>query len=162
MFRRFHSSVKSWVSKEGGPSTVVLGANGSGKTTLVNQLFSTSPVPSALVSFDSSLQFLKQKGHLSVGECCGGINSAGARAIVVRFGLMHCWMRKVEFLSSGELRKLILAVAVARGPSMLFLDGAHDGLDYISRKKLTLLLNALAKGFPPLLVSLGGNGTLLV
>lgn len=111
-----------------------------------------------LVSFETTLDFVKNHGTESVGYVCGGINSARARSLVVRFGLINAWTKQVGSLSSGELRKLTLARAMANAPDVLLIDGAHDGLDPKSRFQLSGLLAGLARGLPKLLVQLGGSG----
>ncbi|GBG25027.1 Methionine import ATP-binding protein MetN [Hondaea fermentalgiana] len=111
-----------------------------------------------LVSFETTLDFVRSHGTDSVGFVCGGINSARARSLVVRFGLINAWTKQVGSLSSGELRKLTLARAMANAPDLLLIDGAHDGLDPKSRFQLSGLLAGLARGLPKLLVQLGGSG----
>jgi len=151
--------MQQWVQKEG-KSAALFGANASGKTLLFDGLLDRAVDKSimGMVSFESTLWFIKQHGDKTVGWICGGINSAQARSLVVRFGLVNSWPRRVDTLSTGELRKLMLAKAMAQESKLLLLDGAHDGLDPRSRYQLTMLLSKIAKGFPKLLVSLGGTG----
>lgn len=150
-------------------SGALLGPMASGKSTLLRglrrRLASSSLSPSSspalaldVVSFESSMDFVARFGGESVASVCGGVRSARTRALLVQFGLLDAWTKRVDALSSGELRKLTLARAVLGSPDLLLLDGAHDGLDPWSRRKLSLLLSYLVRGLPRLLVSLGGSG----
>lgn len=51
-------------------------------------------------------------------------------------GIEHMLEKKVVMLSSGELRKLHIAMAVADNPRLLILDNPFIGLDEMSRKVL--------------------------
>ena len=59
------------------------------------------------------------------------------------FGLEPLLDRRVVQLSSGELRKLVLARAIARGPRLLVLDEPFAGLDAASRSVLRAALDEL-------------------
>jgi molybdate transport system ATP-binding protein len=60
------------------------------------------------------------------------------------FGLEPLLERRAVQLSSGEIRKLMLARAVARGPELLVLDEPFAGLDAGFRDGLRAALNVLA------------------
>ena len=159
--------LKDWLKDDKATQSYVwiAGRNSSGKSLALDQLLleerqddDDGDLRVEVISFDSTLEFLKQHGRKSVATVCGGVNTAQARALIVRFGLIPCWTKNVDSLSSGELRKLTLARAMASEPKTLLLDGAHDGLDPKSRDQLGKFLGNLSKGLPPLLVQLGGTG----
>ena len=60
------------------------------------------------------------------------------------FGLEPLLGRRAVQLSSGEMRKLVLARAVARGPELLVLDEPFAGLDAGFRDTLRAALDAMA------------------
>lgn len=55
---------------------------------------------------------------------------ANARAMLRPFTLEDAWHTPVQHLSYGQKRKLCLATALLRGPSLLLLDEPLSGLDY--------------------------------
>jgi molybdate transport system ATP-binding protein len=72
--------------------------------------------------------------------------------LVVRFGLHPLLYRQVGSLSTGEIRKVLLARALSRRPALLILDNAFDGLDVPSRAALAELISQTLRGFGQLLV----------
>ena len=70
---------------------------------------------------------------------------AGRRVaeLAQRFGLVRLYDRGLRFLSTGELRKTLLAAALAREPALLVLDEPYDGLDIASRTELARLVENL-------------------
>lgn len=66
------------------------------------------------------------------------------REAIRAFGLTPLLTRRAVQLSSGEMRKLVLARAVARGPELLVLDEPFAGLDVAFRDGLRAGLDALA------------------
>ena len=70
----------------------------------------------------------------------------------MRFGLHPLLYRPVTALSTGEIRKVMLARALATRPSLLVLDNAFDGLDVPSREALKELISTTLNGFGQLLV----------
>jgi len=157
-FESEHSRKLKDVLSQDGACAALLGPMASGKSLLLEQLRNSLEAPCGVVSFEESIEFLREFGSQNVGKVCGGIGTAKARGLVVRFGLTSAWEKRVDSLSSGELKKLMLARKVVDQSEVLLLDGAHDGLDGPSRKELQSLLSALAKGMPRLLTDLGGKG----
>ena len=150
----------------------LFGRNGCGKTLLSNALAADSNDTSWLhaggiersvgwtsrqtstVSFASHEALLLQGG--SVYRCLvgppGAPASKAAQYLVVRFGLHPLLHRPVTALSTGEIRKVLLARALSTRPSLLVLDNAFDGLDVPSRRSLATLISTTLKGFGQLLV----------
>jgi molybdate transport system ATP-binding protein len=62
-----------------------------------------------------------------------------------QFGVAHLWHRNVQELSTGELRRVLIARALVRRPPVLLLDEACDGLDGPTRRLLLDALNCVAR-----------------
>ncbi len=76
-----------------------------------------------------------------------------ALQIIQQLAIEHLLHRNVQQLSTGELRKVLIARALAGGPDILALDEACDGLDGPSRNHLLDRLEALARGGIQLLLA---------
>ena len=125
---------------------ILLGGNGHGKTLVAQALLDDSLVLSgelkrpgrgARVSFESHLELLAKGGTVYKALGYGGTLSAAAKYLTVRFGLHPLLYRPVRSISTGEIRKVLLARALATRPSLLVLDNAFDGLDGPSREVRT-------------------------
>jgi molybdate transport system ATP-binding protein len=77
---------------------------------------------------------------------------ARRRETIAAFGLGALLQRGVRQLSSGELRKVVLARAVMRDPRLLVLDEPFAGLDEKARAALRKTLDELALGGVQLVV----------
>jgi molybdate transport system ATP-binding protein len=64
--------------------------------------------------------------------------------LVSRFEIAPLLDRGLKFLSTGELRKVLLVNVLRRGVSLLILDDPFDGLDASSRSYLEGMIDALA------------------
>ena len=62
-----------------------------------------------------------------------------------QFGVAHLWRRNVQELSTGELRRVLIARALVRRPPVLLLDEACDGVDAPTRRLLLDALNGVAR-----------------
>jgi molybdate transport system ATP-binding protein len=75
-----------------------------------------------------------------------GIDGARAhRRIVKRLGIGYCQNRPMRTLSTGELRKVLIARALMKSPRLLVLDEPFGGIDATSRKELTTLFGDLLR-----------------
>lgn len=146
-----------------------VGLNGSGKTQFLAKLQAhvkaqqaRGALPAscrlASLSFDAHREFVAENGHRVVADVLGGIGSPTARDLIVRLGLFPVWEQRVRHLSTGEMRKLLLAVALLETPraSVLILDQPFDGLDVKARRQLQWMLGQLTRGFTRLLVETTG------
>ena len=152
---------------------VLLGRNGAGKT-LVGSTLASAPADSrhwvhggvlerregwsarsvSQVSFESHEALLDEGGtvYRALGVPPGATPSRAAKFLIVRFGLHGLLYRPVTAISTGEIRKVLLARALSTRPSLLVLDNAFDGLDVPSRAALAELISTTLKGFRQLLV----------
>jgi molybdate transport system ATP-binding protein len=56
--------------------------------------------------------------------------------LLARLGIKHIVDRPVRFLSTGEMRKVVIAISLLKFPRLLILDEPYDGLDHKSKDKL--------------------------
>ncbi|TDH72435.1 hypothetical protein CCR75_004441 [Bremia lactucae] len=146
-----------------------VGLNGSGKSQFLTRLQdhvktqqANGHLPSscrlASLSLDAHRDTVTKNGHRVVADVLGGIGSPSARDLIVRLGLFPVWEQHVQNLSTGEMRKVLLAVALLETPkaSVLILDQPFDGLDVKARRQLQWMLGQLTKGFTRLLVETTG------
>ena len=150
----------------------LLGRNGVGKTLLASALVHEDGksgwlrggaidrrdgwnVRSAsVVSFESHEDLLAEGGSVyrALGAPPGATPTKACKFLIVRFGLHPLLYRPVSAISTGEIRKVLLARALATRPSLLVLDNAFDGLDVPSRDALKQLISTTLNGFGQLLV----------
>jgi molybdate transport system ATP-binding protein len=64
---------------------------------------------------------------------------------ILRVGVEDLLERRLLELSHGELRKVLLARALARAPRLLLLDDPWTGLDAASRERMTRLIDELVR-----------------
>jgi molybdate transport system ATP-binding protein len=102
---------------------------------------------------DTRNSFYQQRWHSSekeesvlVSELFGDSAnlSAEGRALLFRFGFDEQLNKRLVYLSSGELRKLLVIRALLTLPDVLVLDNPFIGLDAASRDVLVELLHNLA------------------
>lgn len=143
--------------------TVIGGPNGSGKTTLANIIASgwnfrtnliTSPqgkLTVRLLRFSDihsltgvGTGYYQQRFESSmnddiptVAEALGDtVNTPVWRKLTARLKLDDINSKRVNYLSSGELRKLLIINALTLSPDLLILDNPYIGLDEASRSTL--------------------------
>ncbi len=150
--------------------TVVIGENGAGKTTLgtilekgryaygnrlrfgrdgmkVKMLKFTdihSFTGVDVLRFDQRLESSENDYVPTVGEVMGENSSRPEwHELCQRLGLINPEGKKINFLSSGELRKLLIINALLSSPEILILDNPYIGLDALSRSELDAALMEL-------------------
>jgi ABC-2 type transport system ATP-binding protein len=138
-----------------GEVTVLLGPNGAGKTTSIRlllglarphagttRIFGRDPrSPSARQRTGAMMQLARVPDTLRVGEHIDTFRSYyGAplsRAELLRItGLDGLERRLYGNLSGGEKQRLMLALALAGDPALLFLDEPSVGMDAATRRQL--------------------------
>ncbi|MDE6316998.1 MAG: ATP-binding cassette domain-containing protein [Muribaculaceae bacterium] len=150
---------------------VVIGANGAGKSTLGNILekgwnFRTNVITSPRekptvkkIEFSDihslpglNVEYYQQRYEAtmndevpSVAEIMGEkIGSPRWKELTQLFHLNGIEERKINFLSSGELRKLLIINALIEPADVIILDNPYIGLDATSRTILDEAIDALA------------------
>ncbi|EKU20775.1 atpbinding cassette superfamily [Nannochloropsis gaditana CCMP526] len=82
------------------------------------------------MSFSMHGHFLARYKDRVVADVLGGSSDPLARRLIVQLGLYPLWYKRVHMLSTGEIRKVLLAATLSKSPQ-------------------------LCQGFPRLLVDLG-------
>lgn len=106
---------------------------------------------------DEARSFAHQfDGALTVKELLGGPAAGAGRPAGAKppaaFDPRPLLDRPLRSLSAGELRRVLIARALAGRPSLLVLDEPFDGLDSESRLRLRELLSRLARSGTPLIL----------
>lgn len=150
--------------------TVVGGPNGAGKTTLAYIIasgwnFRTNVITSPrikptikLLQFSdihslagASTGYYQQRFESSMNDDVPTVAQVMGRAIeteawqrlTTRLKLIDIENKRINYLSSGELRKLLIINALTQSPDLLILDNPYIGLDEASRSTLNEALNDL-------------------
>jgi molybdate transport system ATP-binding protein len=74
-----------------------------------------------------------------------GAQRRQAEALAGQFGLGPLLDRNMQTLSTGELRKILIARAVVAAPKLLLLDEVCDGLDAKFRRELLAMIEVIAE-----------------
>ncbi len=158
-----------WVIQPGS-QWVVTGPNGSGKTLLMQVLLGKVPVARpgevrfadvllpaqmAQVSFEQAQRILAREQELDLARSFSGSEDEGTPVsqflgivdcdLPDRFGLQALLNSPLSALSNGEMRKVLLARALASQPRLLILDEPFDGLDSAARATLAELIRHAAE-----------------
>lgn len=162
-----------------GSATVLIGPNGAGKTTLLHCLLGEIPysgqilftingqpmrpkigyVPQTLM-VDANLP-LRVYEFLSIGQSRPlwlGVSAerrARASALLALVDGEKLLERRVGALSGGELRRVLLALALGRNPDLLVLDEAEAGVDWKGERMFWQVLTRAREkmGFTLIMVS---------
>lgn len=155
---------------EAGSQWAVIGPNGSGKSTLVGILTDSVPVikgrtvrtcpPNAAQSLSFEMidrlmareERLEEARHFAnrqeetttaraiIAPDGAGDDQAELDRIAQTLDIPHLLDRSFACLSSGEIRKVMLARALFAQPQLLILDEPYEGLDTAAAEKLSQLL----------------------
>ena len=150
--------------------TAVIGRNGSGKTTFGTVLekgryaygnrikFNKEGTTVKMLSFtdihslsNMETQYFAQRMESTANDYVPDVATVlGKKAqtddfdlLSEKLGLKNVKDKKINYLSSGELRKLIIINALLTKPGLLILDNPYIGLDAPSRKELNNMLEEL-------------------
>lgn len=141
-----------------GETWVFLGANGSGKTMLGRLISGEAGDRSGFVSFEREKAVIDRErkedqsdilDYPDPGRSASQFilerreNRALMENLAERFRFSSLLDRGLKYLSTGELRKVLIAEELMDNPEMLILDEPYDGLDVESRKDLSLLIDDL-------------------
>ncbi|MCP4296567.1 MAG: ATP-binding cassette domain-containing protein, partial [Proteobacteria bacterium] len=143
-----------------GEHWVFLGANGSGKTVLGRLLYEETKPDAGYVSFerekmvldrehkddDSDLLDYPDPGRTAAEFILeNGGSSQLMKDLARQFNFTELLDRGIKYLSSGEMRKILIAESLMNAPRILILDEPYDALDHQSREELTGLLRLLTE-----------------
>jgi tungstate transport system ATP-binding protein len=148
-----------------GPPTVVIGPNGSGKTTLLRAAMglvkpsagritwgereNVPPTGRAIVFQRPVMLRRSARGNIHYALRSSGIGNAEQRArigeVLALVGLEHIADRPARRLSGGEQQRLALARALARDPTVLFLDEPTASLDPAATKVIEDVVHTVSE-----------------
>ncbi|GAB6146818.1 ATP-binding cassette domain-containing protein [Desulfocicer niacini] len=147
-----------------GESLLVCGRNGSGKSLLVGVLTGGIVPDQGEVTLSSRVSFLgfdleahileedrkndcseEMEGGIDWGRSAGEIIGYGRNrtAAIELSDIRNLLEKPFKILSTGEIRKVLMARALAADPDMLILDAPYAGLDIQSREQLTHIINTI-------------------
>lgn len=130
----------------------ILGPNGAGKTTTLECIEGMIKPDSGRIeiptgSIGIQLQSSALPEALTINEAmqlfCGYRKVPMRNDLIERFGLKTKERTQFSRLSTGQQRKLALALAVIHNPQILFLDEPSAGLDVGSRNELHRIIREL-------------------
>ncbi len=130
-------------------SVLVVGHNGSGKSTLAWIVAGLTSPSEGDVHVDGTVGLSFQHARLQLlrptvldeVHVAAGIDHADARRALAEMGLDDALVRRrVDELSGGQMRRVVLAEVLARRPRALVLDEPFAGLDADGRADLESLL----------------------
>lgn len=144
----------------------LLGPNGAGKTSTLECLEGLRAPNGGLLrvaGLDPASEFRKLRNLIGVQLQSAGLpesitpdeamkffcayhNVAPRFDLLERFGLVEKWNTQFYELSAGQQRRLVLALAVAHNPQVLFLDEPTAGLDVATRVELHGMMRELQGG----------------
>jgi len=119
----------------------IIGPNGAGKTTLVKCVLGIVKPTSGSAIFKEGITkaYIPQKLEfdrdfpISVGEFVriehDGELSEEDQALFVEVGVMKLFDQKLGSLSGGELQRLMIGLALAKEPEIIFMDEPAAGID---------------------------------
>ena len=124
-----------------GQSWVILGLNGAGKSTLVKSLFEDFPY----TGYKSCIYSSNEIGYVAFDLEKKIHSSPPFINIANDLQFKKLPRQPISSLSSGEMKKLLIARALAKKPKLLILDEPYEGLDYSARVKLAHEIKKLLK-----------------
>jgi zinc transport system ATP-binding protein len=149
-----------------GEIVTVIGPNGAGKTMLVRALLGLEPIDHGAVRRRDGLVVGYAPQRFDVDRAIPltvarfvALGRRGTREeigqVLADVGAGKLVERQLSELSGGELQRVVLARALARGPGLLVLDEPARGVDYAGEAELYTLIGRLRteRGFGVLLVS---------
>ena len=140
----------------GGGPTVLLGPNGAGKTSLLKLMMGlVTPTQGEVLRGNSRMAFLFQKpvmlrrsveANIAFARDAAGLAASPVKIdeLLTEAGLLHLRKSPARKLSGGEQQRLALARALARAPSILFMDEPTASLDVAQTRIVEELIARIA------------------
>lgn len=155
-----------------GQHWVIIGPNGAGKSTLAKALWGGTRIVSGKVHYHQKNFSKKKIGYVSfelhqniisqetreeefrhfankmeektlAKDIIAARNAKLLNAVAAKMEIKFLLTRSITALSTGEMRKVLIARALVKNPKLLILDEPFDGLDVDSRKSLKRSISAL-------------------
>lgn len=169
----------TWIQ---GEHWAVLGANGAGKTALANIIAgsqthfsgtyersaSVGSASIAYVCFERGLHLCERDRKLDCSEFESSGSDIGTRVrdllgdddsreqrrseLIALLNIESILDRGLRYISTGEMRKALLASALLDDPALLILDSPMDGLDLATQQRLGEVLNSIIENSPAVMV----------
>lgn len=155
-------------SIRGGEFWAIVGSNGSGKSTFCQMLCDANPLLGAqIVSFESEQQLLEHEIYEDDSEFIDkqdpGRTPREILAESLVSGVSLDWLEDAlhladfmetgfRLLSTGERRRLMIAIALSRKAKLLILDEPFDGLDKHLSRELAQFIDHIQQSTPTVLV----------
>ena len=143
---------------DSGDTWVFLGSSGSGKTALAREIAEAAE-EATYIGFEAQEELIDEErerdetdfiNEIDPGRSVReyllqrkGADEGTVSRAVETFGLEALADQGLKFLSTGELRKTLLAAAVVEGKKILVLDDPFTSLDEEARSRLAILLETL-------------------
>ena len=153
-----------------GENWLITGNNGSGKTSFVSALANKGECrpshngsylnllseSSSIISFEEAAFIIEEEKKQDDSDFIEGGIDAGrtprhliphtkaTENAIALCGIEKILDRGLKFLSTGEIRRTLLASALAQEPSLVILDAPFDGLDSTSVNAVHELINELS------------------
>ncbi|MBB6481587.1 molybdate ABC transporter ATP-binding protein ModF [Spirochaeta isovalerica] len=143
---------------EKGADWVFLGANGSGKSRLGQLIGRLWPGKCGYVSFEKEREIIDRERREDESDILDRPDPGRSASrfilerngteqemagLAERFRFTDLLDRGLKYLSTGELRKVLIAEELMSHPDLMILDEPYEGLDVDSRHDLSQLINQL-------------------
>lgn len=129
-----------------GDKLVMLGSNGAGKSTLVRILLGIERPTSGTVWRRGQIGYVPDFNPKFDFETVGDLAAfldVDDYGPFEEFGIKKFLTRRLKTLSKGELRRVLIAIAMAKGKDLLILDEPYNGLDPDGRRVLRNVLRGI-------------------
>ena len=127
------------------------GTNGSGKTTLLNYIAGIEFSKNIKMRKKINIAFIQQDVYLQktvktiLTKYFFAYKSIKKEKIINAFNLSSLMENSFSSLSTGEKKRVIIAIAFMKKPNLIIMDEFEEGLDSEIKKEILLLLKNIKK-----------------